>query len=734
MEGRMKTYRWPIPFYRRTACLAVLVLPLYIQGNTFKVTHTADTGESSLRWAIESANAHAGPDTVIFAIPVTDAGFNGRYWTIAPLSELPGLTDAGTLIDGLSQANRVGDFNPNGPEIFLDGRSAGSETDGLNVLSSDNVIEGLAIGGFTTTGITIEGADVSNNLVYACYVGVSPEGDQPAANRNGIRIFLGPRMNWIGRPDGAALERNVISANTFIGIAIAASDENKIFGNFIGTDSKGSAALPNGVTGVFVGSGSRYNKVGDFDPRTGNLISGNNHYGVLINGTGTTGNDIMSSLIGTDVTGMHPIPNTDAGVRIEGGASINWVGIGNIISGNAYGVIINGVKTDSNLVCGNCIGLDKTGKGVVPNTLHGVRIEDGARYNFVGGFEGRNVVSGNGWSGLCTVGDSTAYNEFLDNYCGTDTSGTLDLGNVFYGAHFGGLANVFRDNLFSGNRCGMVISGYSEKCVVAGNSFGVIKGGGGPLANDEAGIRVLDNAQQNEIRENTICDNHGWGVELKGAGVQRITLSRNSLARNDSGGIALRDGANNSAVPPAVTGVTHDHNYRISGTGPRKASVEIFSDNGAQGGIFLGSVVPNDDGLWDWRSDELQGAYVTATSTDRDGNTSEFSPPVSVPSAVNVIDPEVPDEFALTRNFPNPFNPRTRFFFDLPGPADVELAVLDLTGRKVAVLRAGRTTAGRFEAVWEGTDTYGKPAPSGVYCIRLCAGGRFLVQKITLLR
>ena len=729
----MKSYRWPIPFNRRNAVLAVLILPFYVQGTTFKVTKTADAGDGSLRWAIESANAHAGPDTVVFAIPATDPGFNGRYWTIAPLSNLPTLTDGGTLIDGISQAIRVGDFNPNGPEIFLDGRAVPSEADGLYVLSSDNVIEGLAIGGFATTGITFKGTDARNNQVWGCYVGVSPEGDQPAANRNGIRIYIGTRMNRIGRPDATALERNVISANTYAGIAISASDENEIVGNYIGTDSKGSAGLPN-LFGVAIILGSRYNWIGLNIPGTGNLISGNSQYGVWITGTGTTGNKVENSLIGTDAAGMLPVPNAETGVRIDEGASKNWIGPGNIVSGNAYGVIIKGVKTDSNCVCGNWIGLDKTGKGTVPNALHGLRIEDGARYNYIGGFEGMNVVSGNGWSGLCTVGDSTAYNQYLDNYCGTDTSGTMDLGNVYYGAHFGGLANVFRGNLFSGNRCGMVISGYSEKCVIAGNSFGIAAGESGPLPNDEAGIRVLDNALQNEIRENIIRDNHGWGVELKGAGVQRITLSRNSIARNDSGGIALRDGANNGAVPPVVTGVTHDPDYRISGTGQRKTTVEIFSDDGAQGGIFLGSVIPNDDGLWSWDAPELQGAHVTATSTDKDGNTSEFSPPASVPNALDERDTGIPDEFALTRNFPNPFNPRTHFFFDLPRPADVNLEVLDFTGRRVAILCAGRVTAGRHEAVWEGTDASGMPVPSGIYCIRLCAGGRFLVQKVALVR
>lgn len=88
---------------------------------TFTVIHTGDSGSGSLFWAIEQANLNAGPDTVRFAIPESDPGFDGTAWWIRPKISLPVLSDDGTAILGGSQEEAVGDKNPDEPEIALDG-------------------------------------------------------------------------------------------------------------------------------------------------------------------------------------------------------------------------------------------------------------------------------------------------------------------------------------------------------------------------------------------------------------------------------------------------------------------------------------------------------------------------------------------------------------------------------------------------------------------------------------
>src|SRR5947208_7564171 len=96
-------------------CALIVLLPLSVKANTFTVTTTSDIGTGSLRQAITDANAHAGPDTIVFNIPVNDPGFNGTVFTIKPLSALPPLTDANTTIDGATQTAFTGDTNPSGP-------------------------------------------------------------------------------------------------------------------------------------------------------------------------------------------------------------------------------------------------------------------------------------------------------------------------------------------------------------------------------------------------------------------------------------------------------------------------------------------------------------------------------------------------------------------------------------------------------------------------------------------
>ena len=53
--------------------------------------------------------------------------------------------------------------------------------------------------------------------------------------------------------------------------------------------------------------------------------------------------------------------------------------------------------------------------------------------------------------------------------------------------------------------------------------------------------------------------------------------------------------------------------------------------------------------------------------------------------------------------YPNPFNPRTTFAYELPAGSKVDLAVYDLTGRLVRTLvTAEQHTAGSFQATWFG--------------------------------
>ncbi|MCB0723380.1 MAG: T9SS type A sorting domain-containing protein [Ignavibacteriae bacterium] len=83
---------------------------------------------------------------------------------------------------------------------------------------------------------------------------------------------------------------------------------------------------------------------------------------------------------------------------------------------------------------------------------------------------------------------------------------------------------------------------------------------------------------------------------------------------------------------------------------------------------------------------------------------------------INNIGQEIPGEFKLFNNYPNPFNPQTRIDFALAKDANVKLVVYDYLGRKVAALVNGRLNAGTYSA-----DFKGSGLASGVYFYRLTA-------------
>ena len=91
-------------------------------------------------------------------------------------------------------------------------------------------------------------------------------------------------------------------------------------------------------------------------------------------------------------------------------------------------------------------------------------------------------------------------------------------------------------------------------------------------------------------------------------------------------------------------------------------------------------------------------------------------------------------QYLLEQNAPNPFNPRTEIWFDLPGATPARLAVYDASGALVRVLVDGELPAGRHRAVWTGSDDRGEDAASGIYFYRLDSAFGVQTRKMVLLK
>jgi hypothetical protein len=81
----------------------------------------------------------------------------------------------------------------------------------------------------------------------------------------------------------------------------------------------------------------------------------------------------------------------------------------------------------------------------------------------------------------------------------------------------------------------------------------------------------------------------------------------------------------------------------------------------------------------------------------------------------------VPVAYELTQNYPNPFNPTTQIKFALPQESMVRLTVFNILGQEVATLVDGPQPAGYFTVQWDGQNTFGNSAASGVYFFKLKA-------------
>ena len=99
----------------------------------------------------------------------------------------------------------------------------------------------------------------------------------------------------------------------------------------------------------------------------------------------------------------------------------------------------------------------------------------------------------------------------------------------------------------------------------------------------------------------------------------------------------------------------------------------------------------------------------------------------------------IPEETALLRNYPNPFNPETWIPYQLAHAADVTLTIYDTKGVLVRQLDLGHQQAGYYTnktraAYWDGRNHLGELVGSGVYFYHLRAGDYSTIRKMVILK
>ncbi len=539
------------------------------------------TGACTLRAALQEANAHAGADTIEFAL---GAGTP----SITLTSALPSITDAVTVTGDTGGATRV-EINANataGPGLYLAAGSGGSRLRSLVINRSGSGQPGIRI-------------DSANNTIDGCYVGTDNAGGGSVNGNAAGGVLLtgsGATGNVVGGTNAAA--RNVISHNSTFGVKLdAGAAGNRVVGNYIGTNAAGSAANANTSDGVLIQGGANNNHVGEdaAAPGTapGNVISGNSSNGVNVTGSGTNANTVAGNLIGTQANGTSGLANPTNNVFIQGGAQSNVVGGAtaasrNVISSSSIsstedGVEVSGTGTNNNAVKGNYIGVDITGAAALANAGNGVYVTAGATGTIVGGDTTTpgtapgNVISGNSSAGVYIQSSSTTGTLVQGNLVGLNAAGTAKLANGTFGVNVDsagsntiGGATVGLRNVISGHsgstQAGVEIKTGSSGNTVAGNFIGTDITGTVAIANYN-GVRVVGSSNTiggnasapGTPPGNVISGNGNDGVFLNGC--SSVTVAGNLVGtnaagtaalRNTSNGVELTAGAQNNTIGGAV--------------------------------------------------------------------------------------------------------------------------------------------------------------------------------------
>lgn len=241
------------------------------------------------------------------------------------------------------------------------------------------------LSGNTGSGVDIAGLGSNYNLIRGNYVGTNPAGTGAIPNQgNGITVTQGGQYNEVGGTSAAA--RNVVSGNGYAGILLyqSGTSHNLVAGNYVGLNASGTSAVGN-ASGIDIGSSASDNAVGGNAAAYRNVISGNRYNGTQLF-EGAFNNKIQGNYYGSNAALTAAVPNVYSGVTLSNGAKSNLIGgsnagEGNVVVGNqSSGLLLADELTSLNTVQGNWIGVTPAGVAM-RNLYQGVALWNGPSNN-----------------------------------------------------------------------------------------------------------------------------------------------------------------------------------------------------------------------------------------------------------------------------------------------------------------------------------------------------------------
>jgi parallel beta-helix repeat protein len=339
-------------------------------------------------------------------------------------------------------------------------------------------------------------------------------------------------------------------------------------------------------------------------------------HGIEIVGDG--GNVVEGNYLGTDATGTAACPNGEVGVIVFHSANNRIGGTSpasrNVISANLKeGVLVEGPESSGNVVSGNYVGTNAAGSAALGNNLVGLLVAEAPGNTIVG-----NVVSGNGYEGVAIEGEQATGNTVVGNLIGTGADGRAEIPNTF--------AGIAIDQGAHDNTIG-----------------GTVEGEGNVLAFNLAdGIEVTE-GRANRILGNRIFGNRGIGITLGGREIGMNDDGDADEGPNDLQNYPVLRSATSAGAMTTVTGDLSSEPstvYRVE----LFANAECDQYGFGEGETLLTSLDVATDATgtatFTVTVAAAPGAFISATATDREGNTSELSSCVRVALSWDPPDPQ----------------------------------------------------------------------------------------------
>jgi hypothetical protein len=568
--------------------------------------------------------------------------------------------------------------------------------DGIVSSSRGNVISGNQPQNANGIGVRISGVAAVGNRVQANLIGLRADGLAGLPN-GGTGVLVDGAIDTL-------VDGNLIAANP-TGIRVDGEDSSgtRITGNWIGLEASGQMTIPGGLYGIWL---RRPAEVGGADVGQGNVVAGQSVAGVYIDGVTASGAIVRGNRIGSDPEGNLGLGN-GYGVRIFssndhliGGSA---PGEGNLITAsNADNLRLEGGSSRVRIE-GNRIGTDLGGTVALSRNGAGFNVAvQGGSDNRIGGtttgagnlISGFGPLEGGNTHGIgLRVWAGAEGNRIEGNRIGTNANGSAAVGNGGAGIWVtvpGFEPSPLQSISIAGNRvagnagAGVELNGV-DRVRVHGNEIGMSAADGAPLGNGGSGVRISSGSdnwigglaegegnrivhsgtsasvlghgvqvvsgQRNRIIGNRIDDNNGLGIDLIGGseGLDRVTP--NDACDADSGPNGLQN-------HPLLTGVEETpEGSLLQGSLNSRPGITFMVDvyrssacdesGHGEGSLWLGRAELTTDescnGDFSFPLVGGAGAVFTATATDPDGNSSEFSPCLTGP----LPDPVFADGFEL---------------------------------------------------------------------------------------